>query len=238
MSITFVSCYYPVKNKHNHEAFQTWFQNTLAIDVPYVFFIPRDPTVRSLIQQFRGTRPTVFIEYDIHEFYSYQYRTNMIVHPVHCPSVELNLIWNEKIFMIEKAATLNPFNSEWFHFIDAGICVYRTTVPSPIPPSGISPEKFKSLPTDKFIYSQSQPYSPKHVTNKIYYHHVSGTFLLHKSIIPTIIDRYKQYLSRITRTTVWTEQVLLTHIYRDFPDLFYKLCDGYGTISTFLVENN
>ncbi len=39
----------------------------------------------------------------------------------HCPSVELNLIWNEKIFMLQKAYKLNIYNSDYFMWIDVGI---------------------------------------------------------------------------------------------------------------------
>ena len=49
----------------------------------------------------------------------------MKTHPKHCPSIELNLIWNEKIFFIEKAKNINPFNSEYFMWVDAGICTFR-----------------------------------------------------------------------------------------------------------------
>ena len=34
----------------------------------------------------------------------------------------------------------------------------------------------------------------------------------------------------IDKNDIWTDQVILTHIYKDNKDLFYKLCDGYGTM--------
>jgi len=34
----------------------------------------------------------------------------------------------------------------------------------------------------------------------------------------------------IDNGNIWTDQVLLTHIYKDHKEMFYKLCDGYGTI--------
>lgn len=80
----------------------------------------------------------------------------MITHPIHCPSVELNLIWNEKIFMIQKACKINPFNSEWFKWIDAGICTYRDNSPPNIPFPNVN--KLNKLPIDKFIYSSSCEY--------------------------------------------------------------------------------
>ena len=43
----------------------------------------------------------------------------MISNQTHCPSIELNLIWNEKIFMIQRALKINPFSSDFFMRIDA-----------------------------------------------------------------------------------------------------------------------
>ena len=44
----------------------------------------------------------------------------MITHPIHCPSIELNLIWNEKT----KNININPLNSDFFRCIDASICTF------------------------------------------------------------------------------------------------------------------
>jgi hypothetical protein len=38
----------------------------------------------------------------------------------------------------------------------------------------------------------------------------------------------------LDKNNIWTEQVLLTHIYKDNPNLFFKLCDGYGEIVKYL----
>ena len=34
----------------------------------------------------------------------------------------------------------------------------------------------------------------------------------------------------VNKNNIWTDQLILTHIYKDNKHLFYKLCDGYGTI--------
>jgi len=38
----------------------------------------------------------------------------------------------------------------------------------------------------------------------------------------------------LVHQNIWTEQVILTHIYKDVPDLFYKWFDGYGEIAKYL----
>jgi hypothetical protein len=157
----------------------------------------------------------------------------MITHPKHCPSVELNLIWNEKIFMIQKAYEINPFNTEWFKWIDAGLCIYRDIRP----PNKVFPdaEKLMKLPNDKFIYSESFPYNISLLKGTGDYHHVSGTYIIHKTFINKFVELYKSYMDTlINKNCIWTDQVLLTYIYKDNPSMFFKLCAGYGEITRYL----
>ena len=229
--LTCVSAYFHVKNKHA-DKYLDWFENTLSINCPYVFFT----NIKSIdiIKKYRKGLPTYYIECDIEDFFTYKYRNKMITHQTHCPSIELNLIWNEKIFMIQKAYEINPFNSEWFQWIDAGICNYRDKKPPNISFPNIN--KLSLLPKNKFIYSSSCGYIKNLVTKTNYYHHISGTtYLIHKSLINTFVNIYQLYLENLVdKNNIWTDQLLLTHIYKDNPNLFFKLCDGYGVIVDYL----
>ena len=235
MSYTCVSAYFSVKNKHNNNYISEWFKNTLSINCPYVFFTTKEYI--DIIKSYRKDLPTYFIEYNIEDFYTYQFKDRMITHPIDCPSVELNLIWNEKLFMIQKAYEINPFNSEWFQWIDAGICSYRNEV--------VPTKKFpnmniiENLPKNKFIFEDSaNEYNENLITTTNYYHFISATsFLLHKSIINDFIDIYKKYLKLlIDKNNIWTEQVIYTHIYKDNPELFFKLTTGHGQMVRFLFS--
>jgi hypothetical protein len=144
------------------------------------------------------------------------------------------MIWNEKLLLLEKAKHINPFNSDFFGWVDAGICTYRTAMPPQQPFPNIN--KLHLLPKDKFIYSASNPWNPPAVSSANYYHHISGTYILHKDIITVFTKMYKLYLDKIfgddsiNKLNIWTDQVILTHIFKAFPNKFYKLCDGYGGI--------
>lgn len=228
--MTCVSGFWMVKNKHQ-DKYREWFKNSLKINCPYVFFTDKETI--EFIKKYRADLPTYYIECHITEFVTYKYKDKIITHPIHCPSVELNLIWNEKLFLIKKALELNPFKSDFFCWADAGICTYRN-VPPPITPFP-NINKLDMLPKDKFIYSSSQEYIEKKVNNYDYYHHISGTFIIHKNIINDFTNMYAQYLDKLIDTNnIWTEQVILTHIYKDNKNLFYKLCNGYGEIFTYM----
>jgi hypothetical protein len=228
-NMTCVSGYWIVDNKHGNK-FTDWFQNSLKINCPYIFF--SDKETIEIIKQYRKDLPTFFVECTIPDFVTYKYRNKMLTDPIHCPSVELNLIWNEKIFLIKKALELNPFFSDFFCWIDAGICVYRNIAPPLQPFPNI--DKLNMLPTDKFIYSSSMAYveSNLRIDNYCYYHHVSGTsYILHKNIINDFAEIYEKYMDKLVdKNNIWTDQLILSYIFKDNKHLFYELCAGYGEI--------
>ena len=90
------------------------------------------------------------------------------------------------------------------------------------------------MPKEKFIYSST--HNTKYNDNKFQkgryhlHHHVSGTYILHKNIIDKCVSLYSEYLKLIDKNDIWTDQVILTHIYKDNKELFYKYCDGYGAM--------
>ncbi len=222
--MTCVSGYWRVANKHD-DKYMEWFKNSLKINCPYVFFCDKETV--SMIQSYRQHLPTYYVICHIHDFEMYKYKDKMISDSTHCPSIELNLIWNEKIFLIKKASELNPFSSEFFCWVDAGICTFRNDTP----PIESFPNLYKldQLPTNKFIYSSSNPYHEEEVRTNHYYHHISGTYILHKSIIHDFVNLYQQYLDKLLdKNNIWTDQVILTHIYKDYKHIFYELCRGYG----------
>ena len=223
---TAVSAFYFIKNKHNN-LYLEWFKNTLTINCPYVFFCDKNSI--DIIKKYRTDIPTYYIECNIEDFNTYKYKNRMITHPIHCPSIELNIIWNEKIFLINKASKINPFNSYFFGWIDAGHCTYRDIKPPII--SFPNVDKLNKLPTDKFIFtsSDSHIYQPQKINS--YYHFISGTYIIHINFINFFTQIYDAYLNdRLDHNNIYTDQVILTLIYHENPFLFHHFAHGYGTI--------
>ena len=229
--LTCVSSFYYVKNKHSNK-YENWFKNTLNINCPYVFFTNKNSI--DIIKKYRKGLPTHYIILEIKDFYTYKYKNLIKIHPVHCPSVQLNLIWNEKIFMLQKAYKLNIYNTDYFMWIDAGISCYRTKSPPNKPFPNI--KKLLALPKDKFIYSYSKKYNEKKVSRNTKWCHITaGAYILHKNIINKFVKIYKQYLDKLlVKNNIWTEQVILTHIFKDKQNLFYELTYGYGGVVEYI----
>lgn len=200
------------------DTYDKCLENTLRINCPYVFF--GDKKSIEYAKQFRGNYPTYYIEYNINEFNSYKYINNY-----YCKSLEINLIWNEKINMINKAASYNIFGSEYFCWIDADIDTYKNSSP----PSCVFPNtvKLHNLPKDKFIYSSDGEYDEDKVYYIWNYHYISGvSYIMHKNIIKDFTEKYQEYMEKlIDKNNLWTDRVILTQMYKDNKELFYKLSE-------------
>ena len=62
MSITCVTGYWNIKNKHGNK-FEDWFENTLAVNNPYIIFSDKEG-IESM-KKYRNDLPTHYIEMDI-----------------------------------------------------------------------------------------------------------------------------------------------------------------------------
>lgn len=231
--LTIVSGYWIVTNKHGNK-FLNWFKKSLKINCPYVFFGTKETI--AIAKEHRGTLPTHYIELEMADFFTQRYRDDFQTDIEHCPSKELNMIWNEKLFLMQKAALLNPYKSDFFAWVDAGITNYRNKAP----PTTVFPDpaKLKTLPKDKLIFSASGPakFNVDQVNPTAYYHFISGTYMMHKSFIDMFVAEYVRYTNTLVpmRTTIFTDQVILTHMYKDKPELFHLLGHGYGYLLALL----
>jgi len=237
--LTCVSGYWIVKNKHNNK-YLDWFNKTLKINCPYIFF--GDSESLEIIKKYRQCidAPTHYIQLNLKDFVTWKYLNNFKTHPIHSPSKELNCIWNEKIFLIKRAFELNPFNSEYFCWMDAGLCVLRQKEPQ----QSVFPDEIKLtkyLKPSKFNYTGSNPYIKGYINPNNYYHCISGCYIVHKDIINEFCDIYLKYMDKYVKgegetryNNIFTDQVILSLIFNDKSYLFNKCGNGYGEIYNLL----
>lgn len=235
-AVTVVTGFWSISSKFDDESYKKWFGNTLRINCPYVVF--GRPEILELVKEIRWDLPTFCIEMDVNEFYCWKFRDFLATHPRHVPSVELNMIWNEKVFLVQQAAALNPFNTDWFAWADAGLAPYRESAPPEMEWPDTNVLKF--LPEDKLIVSSStEVFLPKYLEEK-YYHHIAGTaFLVNINFIQTFAEAYKKAVDKfLSFPGQWkyTDQVIHTFIYNDQPELYCLIDHGYGAIITALYK--
>jgi hypothetical protein len=214
-NITVVSGYWQVKNKYKNDKYNDWFKNTLKINQRYIFFCEKENN--DYIKSFRDGVDTVFIDYPISSFYTNQFSTNKWIDETHVPSKELGMIWNEKVHMLKLAKDMDKTSTDFYIWIDSGIAPYRETAP---PTVRLNLKDVDSLPKDKLCYSRVEEN----------YHNISaGCLLIHRNIIDEFHDKYYKLLSECDDG--WkcgSDQYIFTKMMNKYPELFYKLSDGYG----------
>ena len=232
--ITAVSGFWPVNNKHNN-AFDNWLPKTLKINCPYVMYSHEED--QEMLRRCRGDLPTVFVKRTIPEFVTYKHADAIQTHPRHVPSKELQMIWNEKLFLLRETARTNPFNSEWFVWLDAGLFLYRDQMP---PLEQFNVERLATLPKDKLIFSSSDSptFCPEATREGNYYHYVSGIFMIHKDGLEAFVSMFEKYMDTFLSKKDWiyTDQVILTHMYKDHPEMFHWIIHDYGRLVLWLFE--
>jgi len=227
--VTFVSGYWRVKGKHSHDEFCSWFPKTLSIRRPYVFFGNQESIAIAKRVRNSVLAPTVYIQLELADFYTYRWVSQFATHPVHAPSAEVQVIWHEKIFLLARAAALNFFHSEWFMWVDAGISPYRHRNPPDL--VWPSDQESRMLPR-KFVFTSSiEPvFRPAFFPQGWEYHFVAGSaYMLPKELVVPYAARYREILRQHVSGD-YIDQHIHTFILKSRPDWFYRAGHGYGTL--------
>ena len=233
-NITCVTGFWKINNKHsnsNGDTYEKWFDNTMRINAPYVIFGPKN--ILETIKKFRSTIATRYIEYNIDEFSVNKFNINNNTDTIHVPSRELGLIWLEKMNMLKMAKDSNFYDTDWYCWVDAGICVFRDKKP---PETVWLKPKFESqLDRDKINYCQSENINSNDNDNWENKHTVAGTFIIHRNKIDFYVDLFYNMLAKCldyTKTlksfVCYSDQIIFSQMLFGNPEYFHKLCDGYG----------
>jgi hypothetical protein len=204
----------------------------MPINAPMVFYYEDDFVVK-LVSNARVGLLTKFIKLPMSKFKVNNIYQDNWTHPKHIPSQELGKIWLEKIFIITRTLELNPFNSSWFAWYDAGMAFYRKSkIPSSPWPN---PTMLQFLPKDKILYTDSRSYKDGHS--------FSGTaFLLHKSIANRVANLFMNEIESCANDSkhgslgdmfysCGSDQIIWSRLKMTLASsMFHKVGSGYGTL--------
>ena len=124
---TIVTGYFQLKiAKASHETYVSWMKNMLAIDNPMVIFCEARSV--PMIQAMRADKLAItrIIETTFTDFYTYRYSRAFMEHYKldteqrvgH--NMFLYMIWSEKSHFLKRAIELDPFQSDYFLWVDIG----------------------------------------------------------------------------------------------------------------------
>lgn len=161
-NVTIVSSYYPMKSKHSIEEYKEWINNLFG-NVPFnlIFFTNKEytPFIKDIRKNFSNTKVLTleFEELEVFKKYPLQFwkkQKHLDHEENHTP--ELYAMWYEKKEFVKKAIELNPFDSEYFIWTDAGICRDKNWIPhlKNYPKSNL-------IPKNKILINKIKDFSDK-----------------------------------------------------------------------------
>jgi len=127
-SVTIVTGFYRVNTgKYPKHYYNEWITNFLTLDCNTVAFISKEDKLTIELIEKSGKKNIKVIFKELEEFHNKKYYEsykwqNTIDIEKHLHYPEMYMIWNEKPFMVLEATKVNPFNSEWFAWVDFGSC--------------------------------------------------------------------------------------------------------------------
>ena len=115
-------------NRHKFEDYFIWVNKLLQINKPIIFFTQSN--LSSILKEKRPKKydkKTIFIEKNISEFYSYKnylqaFKETYIIDIAKFKhTVELYIVWSEKVNFLNESIEKNYFKSKYFFWVDAGL---------------------------------------------------------------------------------------------------------------------
>ena len=127
--ITLVTCLYQIEtNRHNFSDYLIWVDNLLQINKSIIFYV--QPNLSNIIKSKRPQifeNKTILIEKNFSSLYSYLHylkqfkETYFIDKAVDKHTVDLYIIWSEKMNFLKESIEYNYFKTKYFFWVDAGL---------------------------------------------------------------------------------------------------------------------
>lgn len=127
MLATVVTAFYEIPSKFHSEQYWIWIKNFISVvEGPIVLFTSSDLVVRfkELIPESRRDRIVIIVKEfkDLHHNkFRNEYQKSLDLDYQKGHSIDLYIIWAEKVKFVMKAIEINPFNTDRFVWCDIGI---------------------------------------------------------------------------------------------------------------------
>ena len=124
MSITFSSCFYIIKSKHDPQKYIEWMNNFISIVNNFNLVIYTDENSIGYIDTKNNPKIKV-INKPFHLFYNYKYKHSWIENHKKNVSLngccwEINMLWSEKIYFVKETFDNKYFDTDFYGWCDIG----------------------------------------------------------------------------------------------------------------------
>lgn len=222
----------------------SWFSKTLKLNCN--MYIVTEEKFKDFVQENRPSNYRTYVNIDVLEnasYYKYRDKINKILtssnykerieYPdrVECKLPEYNIIQYSKFGWLEEAIKTNPFNSDYFFWMDAGLSrfFYNFNLVNVFP--SVKGNNFINNSNNKFIIQERHDINNYNIDDKYIWKadnlFKGGIFGGHKSVIPIISNKIEQIFNQkmLKNNNVNNEQLALALLWKNEPNLFYNVPD-------------
>lgn len=242
MSTTIVTSLYNIQRENldgrDWNSYLEWFAKTLSVNTPMIVFV--DQELEDFVVNSRNGLPTKVVVSRLEDTHYYSYKDAMesilqsdayrsrITGPnrIECISTLYNIIQYSKFDWVEKAAEINPFNTDNFLWLDAGISRFFDGVDTSV---GFNIGG-KTIPNGKvliqiFMLSYPELANADKIDEDYFWDERSyvagGIFMLNKSFAKEMNDIMKETLSEmLSKGMMNNEQISLGYLIKRRPEIF------------------
>lgn len=227
-------------SKYPRQTYFEWLQLFLrTVNCNMVFFVENEEMKQKLLKQASWPERIVFIVLKKDDWKSlkcksisfWESQLEMNEAEVHLhKSFLLGAIWNEKMYFVEKAIELNPFQSNVFIWTDAGIMRTEEDASAGFlfgcDERVIANDKFHILQVGKIEQDEGEFWNPRK-TEEIRFGGgiLGGTRKAWKTVIPLYETMMETLVEK--KICVFKDQIVWANVIRKQPDLF-EVIHSYG----------
>lgn len=245
MSVTLATCFFDINREHKGDGrsiteYLEWIKKTLQLNAN--LFIVTEKKFEDFFNQHRNHDKTFlkFIDFTNLHYYKYIEKMNEIIsmedykkrirHPdrVECKLSEYSIIQYSKFHILDMAINENPFNSEYFFWIDAGVSRFflDVDITKPYPGSNFMQILNNGRTFKNKFFIQSRP--------DLEYYPIDDNFIWDSSNllsggmfggskesidnVSKILEEQFQFM--LNNNCVNNEQLALAMVWKKYPDLF------------------
>ena len=217
--LTIVSAFFPMKSKFPSQQYLQWIAPFWSqVDCNLVFFTSEE--YLSLMESIRSKKTKVItMEFDQCEAYKKLSKAFWIDQEKKdheaCHSADLYAVWYEKKEFVKKAIQLNPFHTNKFVWMDAGICRSESWIPH------IKMFYSFKVPNDSFLITKITDFENEEdlqIKNSVGGGILGGT----KEMWNQYSERYDAILQKFVKDNkfVGKDQTLIATMYKEDPSFF------------------
>jgi hypothetical protein len=127
--LTLSTCFYLLKNKHNIDNYKKWIKNFLSIVNNFNLVIYTNNESLKVFEEFidKNNKNILIVIKNIEDFYLYKYKDKWIKNHTNSKislhdriDWKVNLLWNEKIYLVKNTIDNKYFDTPLFGWCDIG----------------------------------------------------------------------------------------------------------------------